>query len=226
MRETLNGAFKVTEHPLYDDYLIESYDNREITNSFFIEVLDFLLKSADSLHKPCLKKKITESLWSDLQNKSLGKSVRKEDDPLSVIWADRDVEINGVEYFTYDEALKLEHSGWRLPTLEEVAELDELYEKGLYKSDSEAFYFMTSNGVLTFEKKGLIYISASDKPIDKDFYYCWTSTLLKSNNRFAHILTFDNDHPIHTPLNCTNINDTVTQDITNGKLCVRLVKNK
>ena len=179
---------------------------------------------ADNLWKELGK--TNESIWSDMEDRSIGDQVRKEDDPLSVIWAKEDVEVNGVEYFSYEEALKLQHSGWRLPTLEEVAELDELYEKGLYKSDSEAFYFMTSNGVLTFEKKGLIYISASDKPIDKDFYYCWTSTLLESNNRFAHILTFDNDHPIHTPLNCTNINDTVTQDITNGKLCVRLVKSK
>lgn len=186
------------------------------------------------------KKKVNESVWSDIHKRSNGDQIRKEDEfsnlkylkPLdmggSVLWANNDIELkDGDSYFTFDEAFELvKNSGWRLPTLEEVAELDVLYNRGSYSSDSEAFYFKHNSNVLVFEKKGFIYLTASDKPIDIDFYYCWTSTLLKSNNRFAHILTFDNDHPIHTPLNYTNINDTVAQDITNGKLCIRLVKDK
>ena len=78
MAETLKKAFNVNDTDDY--YLIKPYDNRDITNSFFIEVLDFLLKTADSLHKPCLKKKLTESVWGDLRKKSLGKEERIEDD--------------------------------------------------------------------------------------------------------------------------------------------------
>ncbi len=206
-------------------------------NSNDFDVTNFN-KSINKLFVFLVKDKnyVSESVWNDIRRQGNGTDVKKEDDltnikylkPLdmggSILWADDDLSLkDGDCYFTFDEAFELaKNSGWRLPTLEEVAELDVLYNKGSYSSDSEAFYFKQ----LIFEKKGLIYISASDKPIDKDFYYCWTSTLLKSNNRFAHILTFDNDHPIHTPLNCTNINDTVTQDTTNGKLCVRLVKDK
>ena len=183
-------------------------------------------------------KKITESIWSDIQDRSSGDTIRKEDEignikklksvdmGGTVFWADKDLCCSDEYYFSFDEAFELvKNSEWRLPTLEEVAELDSFYNKGAYSSDIDAFYFEYGKNILTFEKKGLIYTSASNEPIDLDFYYCWTSSHLNSNNRFVHILTFDDDHPMHTPLN-NNINDAVVQDTHNGKLCVRLVKDK
>lgn len=184
--------------------------------------------------------KIDESVWSDMHKRSNGVSIRKEDEtnnlhylePLdmggSILWADCDLALNdGDCYFTFDEVFELiKDSDWRLPTLEEVAELDDLYDKGLFSADDKAFYFQYEGNTLIFEKKGLVYTTAGNSPIDMDFYYGWTSTFYRNNNRYVNILTFDNDHPIHTLLNSNDASDAVTQDTHNGKLCVRLVKNK
>ena len=186
-------------------------------------------------------KKITESIWSDMQDRSSGDTIRKEDDitnikslvPIdmggSVLWADNDLSLkNGDCYFSFDEVFEIiKNSGWRLPTLEEVAELDDAYIKGPFWENDDRFVFDRFPHQLVFFKKGLIYPSVSDKPIDKDYYYCWTSSLFSNNNRFVNIFTFDDGKPCHTPLNDQhNVNDGVIHDTTNGKLCVRLVKDK
>ena len=185
--------------------------------------------------------KIIESLWTDIQSRSAGDTVRKEDDftnikslkPLdmggSILWADDDLSLkDGDCYFTFDEVFELvKNSDWRLPTLEEVAELDDIYKKGSFWENDDRFVFDGFPHQLVFFKKGLIYTSASNEPIDKDYYYCWTSSLFPNNNRFVNIFTFNDGKPCHTPLNDQhNVNDSVTQDITNGKLCVRLVKDR
>lgn len=185
---------------------------------------------------------INESVWADIHKRSNGVKVRKEDEignlsklkPIdmggTVLWADDDLSLKDEDdcYFTFDEVFELiKNSGWRLPTLEEVAELDDIYKKGSFWENDDRFVFDGFPHQLVFFKKGLIYTSASDKPIDKDYYYCWTSTLFPNNNRFANIFTFSDGKPCHTPLNDQhNVNDSVTQDTTNGKLCVRLVKDK
>jgi hypothetical protein len=184
---------------------------------------------------------LNESVWTDIQSRSAGDTVRKEDEitnikslkPLdmggSVLWADDDLSLkDGDCYFTFDEVFELvKNSGWRLPTLEEVAELDDIYKKGSFWENDDRFVFDGFPHQLVFFKKGLIYTSASDEPIDEDYYYCWTSSLFPNNNRFVNIFTFNDGKPCHTPLNDQhNVNDSVTQDTTNGKLCVRLVKDK
>ena len=210
-------------------------------NSYIFDVNNFN-KSINRLFVFLVKdKKVTESIWSDIQDRSSGETIRKEDEitnikdlvPVdmggSVLWADDDLSLkDGDCYFTFDEVFELvKNSDWRLPTLEEVAELDDIYKKGSFWENDDGFVFDGFPHQLVFFKKGLIYTSASDKPIDKDYYYCWTSTLFLNNNRFANIFTFNNGKPCHTPLNDQhNVNHSVTQDITNGKLCVRLVKNK
>jgi len=186
--------------------------------------------------------KIDESAWGDMMKRGSGEIVRKEDDltnikslkPLdmggSVLWADDDLSLKDEDdcYFTFDEAFELiKNSDWRLPTLEEVAELDDIYIKGSFWENDDRFVFDGFPHQLVFFKKGLIYTSASDKPIDEDYYYCWTSSLSPNNSKYANIFTFNNGIPCHTPLNDQhNVNNSVTQDTTNGKLCVRLVKDK
>ncbi len=76
---------------LNDNFLLEDVDNRhiiynicpkdggEVNNSFFIEVIDFILDNIDESQR-CIRKKINESIWSDLQDRSSGETVRKEDD--------------------------------------------------------------------------------------------------------------------------------------------------
>ena len=53
-----------------------------VTNKFFIEVLDFILDKINTPLEQKIKKisNIKESIWSDIQDRSMGKTVRKEDD--------------------------------------------------------------------------------------------------------------------------------------------------
>ena len=82
-------------------------------------------------------KKLSESIWSDIQDRSMGKTVRKEDEktniyeiiPLDmgvdVLWADRDLEWkDGRFFFSYNEAENITNrSEWRIPTKNEVNQL-------------------------------------------------------------------------------------------------------
>ena len=91
--ETLNCRFEFerkfsTIHSTndFDVVCIDIYPKDKarvpVTNKFFIEVLDFIL---DRINTPLEQKieKITdvkESIWSDIQDRSSGETVRKEDD--------------------------------------------------------------------------------------------------------------------------------------------------
>ena len=79
-------------------------------------------------------KKLSESIWGDIRKKSLGTEERLErksnvkdmvpvDLGLSVLWADRNLEINGNNKFLIDEIKDYEPDGWRRPTREEADEL-------------------------------------------------------------------------------------------------------
>ena len=65
-----------------DNYAkISPKDGKDISNAFFIEVLDYVLSltSNDNNVTPLLKKKsINESVWSDIRKKSLGQEERKQ----------------------------------------------------------------------------------------------------------------------------------------------------
>ena len=65
-----------------------------VTNKFFIEVLDFILDRINTPLEQKIKKisNIKESIWSDIQDRSMGKTVRKEDDISHLDY---------VEFFTY-----------------------------------------------------------------------------------------------------------------------------
>ena len=62
----------------YDDFThnefiyIHPKDDKKITNRFYIEVLDYIIKAANG--------NLTESIWSDIQDRSTGETTRKEDD--------------------------------------------------------------------------------------------------------------------------------------------------
>ena len=65
-----------------------------VTNKFFIEVLDFILDRINTPLEQKIKKisNIKESIWSDIQDRSAGDTVRKEDDIDN---------LNYEEFFTY-----------------------------------------------------------------------------------------------------------------------------
>jgi len=184
--------------------------------------------------------KMNESMWSDIHKRSNGEQIRKEDEignikslkpidmGLSVIWADRDLVIDGNDYFEFNEIKVLTFpNGWRLPTLEEVAELDTI--KNLYASNDNEFYFDVAGQHLGFPKVGFIrqiYSSMGCRsfPVDENrFYYGWTST--PYDNGSTHILTFDEERIWHSPVNNKRTTDQVIQP-NQDKLCVRLVKDK
>ncbi len=61
---------------------IESKDRSKVTNKFFLEVLDLLLNNIAGPLEPLVEKKtgVNESIWSDIQDRSTGETIRKEDD--------------------------------------------------------------------------------------------------------------------------------------------------
>ena len=81
-------------------------------------------------------KKLSESVWTDMQKRSTGDSVRMEDTirtnikdispvdiGVSVLWADKDLEINGDTFVYIDQVKGFEKDGWRLPSQKEADEL-------------------------------------------------------------------------------------------------------
>ena len=175
---------------------------------------------------------ITESIWSDIQDRRMGKTVRKEDEignitdlksvdmGGTVFWADKDFCCFDEYHFEYSEVFEyIKKSEWRLPTLKEVEELDG-YKVKTYDN---TFVISGPNEDLIFIARGLVYSDKVKERTDDDFYYAWTSDLCNSHQ--VHILTFDDDKLMHSKIDSNNIMDQITNDIS-GKLCVRLVKDK
>jgi len=183
--------------------------------------------------------KIDESVWGGMLDRSTGDTVRKEDDitnikflkPIdmggSVLWADEDLKIGDDYLFTFHEAFELiKNSEWRLPTLKEVAELDNFEVEIIDHDGADLYYEYIIYGpskTLNFNGRGLYYSDKVNIVTDTDYYFAWTSDLY--NNHQVHIITFDDDKLIHSKIDSTSIMDQVTNDIS-GKLCVRLVKDK
>ena len=175
---------------------------------------------------------INESIWSDIQDRSMGKTVRKEDEigniknlksvdmGGTVFWADKDFCCFDEYHFEYSEVFEyIKKSEWRLPTLKEVEELDG-YKVKTYDN---TFVISGPNEDLIFIARGLVYSDKVKEITDDDFYYAWTSDLCNSHQ--VHILTFDDNKLMHSKIDSNNIMDQITNDIS-GKLCVRLVKDK
>ena len=86
IEDLLKEHYTVISIPRYNNkiYYIKPKDGSKITNKFFLEIIDFILdtiKDDDNIYQVIFKKKhINESIWSDIQDRSMGKTVRKEDD--------------------------------------------------------------------------------------------------------------------------------------------------
>ena len=63
----------------YTKFIIFPPDGSECTNRFFIDVINFIIDNADENVLSIKKKYINESIWSDIQDRSMGKTVREED---------------------------------------------------------------------------------------------------------------------------------------------------
>ena len=64
----------------YTQFIIFPPDGSECTNRFFVDVLDFIIENGDENMLLIKKKHINESIWSDIQDRSAGDTIRKEDD--------------------------------------------------------------------------------------------------------------------------------------------------
>ena len=81
--QKLKNNFKVVKKNVgdtYTEFIIYPSDGSECTNRFFVDVLDFIIENEDEDKVILAKKHINESIWSDIQDRSSGETVRKEDD--------------------------------------------------------------------------------------------------------------------------------------------------
>ena len=79
----------------YTQFIISPSDGSECTNRFFVDVVNFIIDNADENVLSFKKKHINESIWSDIQDRSMGKTVRREDD-VNIL------DINGLYEHIYD----------------------------------------------------------------------------------------------------------------------------
>ena len=83
--EQFNDKYRLEEwHMSYDiNVFIEPKDGGEVTNSFCVEVLEFIIDLMDGNVKQdmiMVSRKENESIWSDMQERGTGDLVKKEDD--------------------------------------------------------------------------------------------------------------------------------------------------
>ena len=172
------------------------------------------------------KKKVNESLWSDIQDRNSGEVVRKEDGNLSdlkpvdmggtVLWADRDLEMNGEFYFEYDKANQLiKNTEWRLPTTEEVSELQSPSIQVEKNTDEVYIIYKKSDPdtKLVFEKKGYKY-ALEEKIYRETTYHAWTSSKYEHNTASWAFRIAGTYYSASYPMDKLN------------RICVRLVQDK
>ena len=61
-------------------YVISPKDESKVTNKFFINLIDFIIENIPDKLKVIKKATVNESLWADIQDRSSGETIRKEDD--------------------------------------------------------------------------------------------------------------------------------------------------
>ena len=81
LMDKIKKTYKTSEITVRYSNYIQIYPKKgEINNSFFLELLDFVLENANIFYHRLLVKNIKESVWSDIQDRNSGEVVRKEDD--------------------------------------------------------------------------------------------------------------------------------------------------
>ncbi len=171
---------------------------------------------------------INESAWGDMMRRGSGEIIRKEDvivsnikelKPVdmgtSVLWADRDLESDENVYFSFLDANKIiEKSEWRLPTFNEMLELNKT--TAIYKNTIEEYklhYYNTTHNDLIFKKCGYQYADDNDRLHDYGTYYAWTSDVSQSGHEAYQAIRIGR-YLSSTPMHYAN------------RCCVRLVKDK
>ena len=156
--------------------------------------------------------KITESIWSDIQDRSSGDTVREEDkfnpdyvdfgDDTTVYWAIDNLEIDGEGKFYFDDIKDYNNNGWRLPTVDEVNQL--------------------KWNIWISWNKGCNHLKFDDgnelklKTNNNDGFHMWTKEINTKFPNTAYAYGFDNSHDF----DITSFNKSI------NRLFVFLVKDK
>ena len=162
IEDLLKEHYTVISIPRYNNkiYYIKPKDGSKITNKFFLEIIDFILdaiKDDDNIYQVIFKKKhINESIWSDMQDRSAGDVVRKEDD---INLLDRD----GLFDYIYD--LYKQIAIHPLPLKSQTSPTHIYFSIPIFKSDYKVYRL---NCIFDNNKISKITLMASDADV-KDF---------------------------------------------------------
>ena len=156
--------------------------------------------------------KITESIWSDMQDRSSGETIRKEDkfnpdyvdfgDDTTVYWAIDNLEIDGKGKFYFDDIKDYNNNGWRLPTVDEVNQLKWNIWISWYEGCNH----------LKFDDGNELKLKTNDS----DGFHMWTKEINTKFPDAAYAYGFDNSHDF----DITSFNKSI------NRLFVFLVKDK
>ena len=80
IKENFKVDKKYVSNSTFTQLIISPSDGSECTNRFFVDVINFIIENGDENMLLMKKKHINESIWSDMQDRSAGETVRKEDD--------------------------------------------------------------------------------------------------------------------------------------------------
>ena len=151
--------FKVDKkyvNSIYTKFIISPLDGSECTNRFFVDVINFIIDNADENILLLKKKHINESIWSDMQDRSAGDTIRKEDD---INHLDRD----GLFDYIYD--LYKQIAMHPLPLKSQTSPTHTYFSIPIFKSDYKVYRL---NCIFDNNKISKITLMTSDADV-KDF---------------------------------------------------------
>ena len=140
----------------YTKFIISPSDGSECTNRFFVDVLDFIIENGDENILLLKKKHINESIWSDIQDRSVGITQRKEDD-INILDCD------GLCDYIYD--LYKQINPYPLPLKSQIVQRFTYFSIPIFKSDYKVYRL---NCIFDNNKISKITLMASDADV-KDF---------------------------------------------------------
>ena len=165
-----------------------------------------------------LSKIVKESVWADIHKRSNGEQERKEDrfnpeyvdfgPDTTVYWAKDALEIDGENRFYFEDVENYNNNGWRLPTLEEVKQVDfQNCRRSWYRDDDGIGYhwIKLEHGTLRIKTEESIY-----------GFSAWTKDRLEKWQNHAYDYGYDNMSKF----------DIDSDNIHYAKLYVFLVKDK
>ena len=140
----------------YTKFIISPSDGSECTNRFYVDVINFIIENGDENVLLFKKKHINESIWSDMQDRSAGDTIRKEDD---VNLLDRD------GLYDYIYALYKQIAIHPLPLKSQTVPTHTYFSIPIFKSDYKVYRL---NCIFDNNKISKITLMASDADV-KDF---------------------------------------------------------